>query len=590
MTENITQPVEQFIERAEEACHEAREWVEREIREPIERRRERTERRCRRRSCNWWCACCNKWFCWLETIIEIIVEWVVKVVGEWLVETVCEIVVKVVKIVVEVVFAVIKFVVTFVVCLFTDPLAALISIADLWMDVLSIIDDIGDLVTGIVDDVSDLLDLTKDSILDLGDNLGPVGRFFLGIVAGVLDIIRGVVDGLARVIEGVFEIVGGILSLDFCRALEGLTKGVLLGVAQAVTNALGVLSLGSRGAIDGIELDSLRSWLQEELVSKFEGDRLEELEDKLGMDSSSFGTQWNVFPFICSISSRSPHLDLRDMHGNDTINLYDIAGYAPIWCEKVISRNIYRLVYTGTDHRVSIGDIRAYLSGSDNDVPEFQLLAGDKDTLRDMLKVAERKFEKIAIFLDWDIIRTFEIESLDEMLVTAQTVDANGNVIDPEGGHGRIMVRMSNQFGLGDICDLPAGFVFGYADGNLGLSTPYWRGEKRVTTGASVRPGVMTHVYGTILAHEMGHCFSLCHSGHDGLEHIMFTMADNSNNCGITNPDILAEHGIETGGDLEVVTEATVINYLMVHGEPVFTLNDGKNAWRWIINEAIECI
>ncbi|KKL26457.1 hypothetical protein LCGC14_2395120, partial [marine sediment metagenome] len=33
MTETITQPVERFIERAEEACHEAREWVEREIRE-----------------------------------------------------------------------------------------------------------------------------------------------------------------------------------------------------------------------------------------------------------------------------------------------------------------------------------------------------------------------------------------------------------------------------------------------------------------------------------------------------------------------------------------------------------------------------
>ena len=85
-----------------------------------------------------------------------------------------------------------------------------------------------------------------------------------------------------------------------------------------------VLSLGSRGAIDGIVLDSLRSLLQKELVSKFEGDRLQELEDKLGMDSSSFGIQWNVFPFICSISSRSSHLDLLDMHENGTINLYDL--------------------------------------------------------------------------------------------------------------------------------------------------------------------------------------------------------------------------------------------------------------------------
>ncbi len=577
ITENITQPVESFFERAEEACHEAREWVEREIREPIERRRARTERRCRRRSCKWWCLCCNKWFCWLETIIEIIVEWIIKVVGEWLVETICEIVVKIVKIIIKVVVAVVKFIVTAVVCIFTDPLGALIALGDLWMDILDIIDDIGDLITGIVDDISDLLDLTKDSILDLGDNLGPIGRFFLGIAAGILDIFRGIVDGVSKVIEGLFEIVGGILSLDFCRALEGLTKGVLLGIGQAITNVLGALSLGSKGVIDGIVLDSLREWLQNELTSRFRGERLQELEDSLQMDSSSFGIQWKVFPFICSISSRSTSLDLREMHNNETINLYDIAGYAPIWCEKVVSRNIYRLVYSGTDHRVSIGDIKAYLGGSDDDVPEFQLLAGDKDTLRDMLKVAERKFEQIAIYMDWDIIRTFELESLDEMEVT-------------QAGHARIMARMTTQHNLSDICDLPAGFVFRYAAGNLGLSTSFWRGESRVATGASVRPGVMTHVYGTILAHEMGHCFSLCHSGHDGMEHIMFTMADESNNCGINDPDILDEHGIETGGDLEVVTQATVINYLMTHGEPVFTLNDGKNAWRWILNEAIECI
>ncbi len=577
ITENITQPVESFFERAEEACHEAREWVEREVREPIERHRSRTERRCRRRACNWWCACCNKWFCWLETIITIVIEWVIKVVGEWLVETVCEIVVKVVKIVFVAIVAVVKAVVSILVCLFTNPLGALIAVADLWMDILHIVDEIGDLVTGIIDDVSDLIDLTKDTILDLGDNLGPFGRFFLGIVAGILDIVRGIVDGISKIIEGVVDIITGILSLDFCRALEGLVKGIGLGIAQAITNALGVISLASKGVIDGIVFDSLRTWLQSELNSKYAGDRLASVEDSLQMDSSSFGIQWRVFPFISSISSRSPFINLRQLHNDGDFNLFAVAGYAPIWCDKVVSRNIYRLVYTGTDHKVSIADIRSYLSGSDDDVPEFHLLAGDKDILKDMLKVAERKFEQIAIYLDWDIIRTFEIESMDELDVTG-------------AGHARIMERITAQFNLSDICDLPAGFVFRYADGNLGLSNPYWRGGTRVATGASVRPGVMTHVYGTILAHEMGHCFSLCHAGHDGLHQIMYTMADESNNCGIEDTAILDEHGIETGGNLEMITQETVINYLLTHGEPIFTLTDGKNAWRWILNEAEECI
>ena len=580
ITENVTRNVEKFFETWEEKCHEVREWVEREIREPIERRRTRQERKCKRRKCNWWCACCNKWFCWLETIIEVFIEWVVKVVGEWLIETVCELVAKVVKVIVQVVVAVVKFVVTGVVCLFTDPLGALAALGDLWMDILNIIDEIGDIITGLIDDIADLIDLTKESILDLADLLGPFGRFFLGIVAGVLDIIRGLVEGIGQIVEGVFDVIGGILSLDFCRVVEGLAKGVGLGLLKALTSVLGVLSLGSRGVIDAITRDSLRDWLQGYLEETFEKDpeRLANLEDKLKMDSSSFGIDWTVLPFISAISSRSPHLDLRAMHRNGTINLYAVAGYAPIWCDKVVSRNIYRLVYKDTDRRVSINDIRYYLSGSDNDVPEFQLQAGDRDTLKDMLRVAKRKFAQIAIDLHWGGVEIVEITQMDEFTI-------NGDGLD------RLLNRMTADLGLSDVCDLPSGFVFGYEAGNLGRANVWWRGEPRKATGATVRPGVMTHVYGTIMAHEMGHCFSLCHSGHDGLENIMFTMADGSDNCGINDPDILNEHDLSPGGpDLEAVEGETIITYLMTHGEPVFTLLDGKNAWRWILNEAIDCV
>ena len=47
----------------------------REVRRPIERRRRRTQRKCKR-----WCLCCNKWFRWLETIIERIVDGIVEIV------------------------------------------------------------------------------------------------------------------------------------------------------------------------------------------------------------------------------------------------------------------------------------------------------------------------------------------------------------------------------------------------------------------------------------------------------------------------------------------------------------------------------
>jgi hypothetical protein len=68
----------------------------------------------------------------------------------------------------------------------------------------------------------------------------------------------------------------------------------------------------------------------------------------------------------------------------------------------------------------------------------------------------------------------------------------------------------------------------------------------------------------------MGHCFSLRHDGHDGMEHIMYTM--------------------EESEDLDAITVGTFIEYIMMGGEPYFTLQDGKDAWTWIFQEAFECL
>lgn len=73
-------------------CHEIQEWIEEQVEQPIEEWENRQERRCREQECNWWCLCCNKWFCWLEWILVKIIRWVVVTVGKWIIRTVCEIV------------------------------------------------------------------------------------------------------------------------------------------------------------------------------------------------------------------------------------------------------------------------------------------------------------------------------------------------------------------------------------------------------------------------------------------------------------------------------------------------------------------
>ncbi len=556
ITEEVRKPFEEWVSTAEEKCSEARRWVEREVRRPIERQRERVERDCRRRPCKWWCLCCNRWFCWVYTVIVRIIEWIVELVGEWLVELVCRIVVRVIKIIVEIVITVVKFVVVGLVCLFSEPRGALDALIDFWYDLTGVVSDVGDLVGDVLVGVSDLLDIAREFVLDIGDSLGPIGRFFFGIIAGVLDIARRVVDGARRIVDGVFEIVIGILHLDFCAALEGLVNGVGFGLGQALLGVLGVTSLASNGVRDGIVRAGLRDWIQRQLNERFKGERRDAFDSKLKIDSSAFGVSWPVIPLRCAIPSRSDaaatgavSYPLRELHEAEEVNLYKIAGYAPFGCDETpVKRSVYELVYRDTEYRVSVADLRAYLGDEPESVPEFELVAGNRRVVNDMLLVAKRKMRQMAIHLD--------IRPLDNYRIGAGEM-----LVDDLAG---LTLTLKTELKLRDLCDLPAMVVFGYEPKKFGLALSGTR------TIATVRASFMAHLFGTVLAHEMGHCFSLEHEAHDGMEHIMYTMDESA--------------------DLDTVTGGTVIEYLMIGGEPYFTLQDGKDAWNWILEDALDCL
>ena len=73
-------------------CSEIHEWIEEQIEKPIEEWENRQEKRCREQDCNWWCLCCNKWFCWLVWVLVKVIRWVVVTVGKWVTRIVCEVV------------------------------------------------------------------------------------------------------------------------------------------------------------------------------------------------------------------------------------------------------------------------------------------------------------------------------------------------------------------------------------------------------------------------------------------------------------------------------------------------------------------
>ena len=69
-----------------QVCHDVGQWVSSNVSQQLER--------CVEQDCNWWCACCNKWFCFLVWVIVTIVTWVVT--------TVCEVVADVIDLVVNI--------------------------------------------------------------------------------------------------------------------------------------------------------------------------------------------------------------------------------------------------------------------------------------------------------------------------------------------------------------------------------------------------------------------------------------------------------------------------------------------------------
>lgn len=558
ITENVTVPVEQWVERAQESCEEARRWVEREVREPIERRRERTEKKCKKRKCKWWCACCNKWFCWLETIIEIIVEWVVRVVGEWLVETVCKIVVKLIKIIVEIVVAVFKFVVVGVTCLFTDWRGLLDSFIDLWYDLINIVEDALDLVDFVLGQILELLEITKDMLDNLADRFGWLGWIF-GILAGILDGIRRIIEGVRQIVVGIIQAIIDILRLDFCAFVEDLAYG-LSGLGNVVSGVLGVVLVGSGGIRDWVKNGQVRDVIEEVLNDAFDGDELEQIKNGISLDASTYGAHWNILPFRLQVHSRGK-LTLKTLHEDGLLDLYGAAGIGPTCKRKFFNHGRLDVVYEGTSRTVSYSDIRLYLAGEE--VPDFVAISVKRKVFDKQIKMARKKAKQLGLKFQWDNYQLFTINTKEQFML-------------PDLGDDTAKAIVSDVMGGGvprNYCSLPMICVFGYEGGNFGYAEADWLSNTSTTKfhiGATWRDFQPELVFLTVPIHEAGHCFNLKHDGHDGAHNIMFTAA--------------------SGPGLSFVTIQTFAEFLALGGEPQFTVDDAGNAWKWIVVKAPECL
>lgn len=565
ITSNVLVPVTQFITEAREKCEEVRQWVEEQVEQPVEQWVSREEERCK--ELPWWNPV--RWFCEIVAVLVKVIVWVLVTVGKWVVTILCQIVTVVIGIVVTFVLRVLAWLVTFLVCLFTDPLEALKSFRDLWDIVLGTVGEVFGFVDLLLADVIDILTDVEDLIDSLANSLGWLG-VLLGIVKGLIGIIREWVSIIRDVVRGIGDLVLGLLNGNLCRALRGITD-ILVGTGRAIlgtgfgyffwVRVAGAAVGGLRDQADQLQLaDVIRNAINNAFGAGSE---------RATRSLEKVGVNWRgALAFTADARrmfvSSEGDFNAKRLHDDGVIDIYALAGK---WsgCGKLWNVPEGEVVYSGTNLPVSYADLETYLRDGPGSVPPFQVFAISLAKFRGHLEATDRKASVLGLRLFFPTIDEIQATAPDHIPLASNL--EIGDVVQQAlfGTLGRTGVN-------DDLSVVPSISHFGYvphADGKqlFGL-TSWWRpsiGDPG-RSGVTYRNLTPDWVFRFVLAHEIGHYWGLDHDDRSGneraLDQIMYS----------------PRSGVQV--DLWTVAE-----YLLLTGEPRFTLDDARTTWEWITGD-----
>lgn len=556
ITENVLVPVTRFITEAKRACENVKKRIEEKVRKPVEDWVSTQERKCKRQKCKWWCACCNKWFCWMVTVIVRVVTWVVVTVIKWVTHLVCKIVTVVVGTIVELVLKVIARLVTFVVCLFTDPLRALSALWDLVNDIVDAVENLLDLVVDLVEDVGEILS-------EFGDLLGGIGRSFcifgdaacaffgaiFGFLEGIMDWLVDIIDWVRDTLQGVVDIVLGILGLDWCRIQKGLGILNVLRIITSVTRLPGMaLYVGPKNRIDQRHLQNT---IDEALQQVFSDDpeRLERSRERIGIDGSMLGVPMTLQPRRMAIRSSA---FLQTLHREGILDLHAVAGrFSNCQGKGAWSQFEGEVVYTGTETRVTKTDLDYFVRLGPDAVPSFTVYPISRETFLSRLVLTERKARAVGVRFTWDEIGEVLVE--ESRFVPLASGEGDGSAQQD-------LLRLLGRTGEDDLAHVPFVAIFGYVNTELHGLASWFRPDAgaRGPSGVTFRDRFPKKIFQYVPPHEVGHYIGLDHAEHTHPGQIMWKPA----------------LGTDWG--------STLATYLLTTGEPVFTDDDSTAVWQWI--------
>jgi hypothetical protein len=495
-----------------------------------------------------------------------VVTWVFVTVVKWAVYTICKTVTILIKVVEMTMMLVGKFVIVFVVCLFTEPTGAVFAVLDLWSGLSDIGEVLVDFGKGMLADVGGMLLDTISLVTTLVAWIPFIGPILAGLMRGFTDLVREVISTISDIVSNLQDIAFGIGRLDVCRIGSG---GTGLGTDILRTVAGGGRAIGGwigAGIRDEYDYAAVAAVVRTALAGAFgAGTAAEKMAlARVRINQRPFGLPFTLDVRRCSISSRSKVIDLRALHRAGVINLFTAAGLISDCTKRntdgtkspeVLNHPRWEVVFTGTSTRVDYSTILRYLKEGSMKVPDFTVFAIRMDVLRRHLANAKRKAWQLGVDLSWPMIGSYELMLMSEIPFPA-TMAAND----------ALMTRVGRTGTAAEAGVIPALAIFGFDDPKVNGFTSWFRPlavpPDARPSGVTFRDRMPETVFQWVLIHEIGHYLGLDHTGHNGLDNIMYTNA-------------------ATAG-LAPVTPMTVAEYLLLGNEPRFTVADAATTWMWI--------
>ena len=505
----------------------------------------------------------------------------------------------------------------------------------------AIIDTVEDVVATVGDGIAAVPGAINDGAAATGNQVvAGIGAVVAGVAMGFVNFVRDVGHSTANIFRDVAGVLGGTLRGDFGYAFTHLVESILdLG---NVLLAFGRLVTGGYfvGAIEVYrKRNELRAFVEDLLASTFGGDasRLSMIRSHVGLTGGTWGLPMRATHrrfMLDSATMDAGATPLWSLHAAGTIDLYALAG---LWSSDQM-RNSFRVwphatptsvVYmVGDDGTEGMRADRFFLSRYINDLKHpgrIRIYAMSRSAVAERLQVASDKCEGLGVNLIWNDgerfswmrgYASFEITTPEEIFFSInQRSAANGDIsldrpgswLIAKGLRSRVDRTVSEAADAKAEDGMPVAFaVFQY---NARNATNYgFTAGRAIAQGASALPcatagrtdaccsriarmtvpvvptppptpplpaaplgsGVFHRDFWPntgaryILAHELGHYLGLCHVGHSGLDNIMFS------------PDPRV--------GLVPITAGMFLSY-WAWSEPKFTLEDCKNAWRFLVNQ-----